>query len=239
MSARGLVTCRFTPAMRAVIPDGPALLILDCLYQLLPADETHQAFSAVLQAIKDLRRHRPDLAVLLIHHEKKGLAGNRPAVDQGSGSGVLARNYDTGIYLMPHETDGLTVMKFETRHNRKLDPMSLRRLPSGAFAVDDAAPVVKTDTPVRKGKRQEEAPDGPDHGEVLAWLEPGPLEKTVLYGKILGKTWEKANRKEQDYARNMVAVLKGQGRVTVAKAIKGGPEMVSLVVEVGEADLDE
>jgi len=83
-------------------------------------------------------------AIAYTHHDSKGAAGDRSVIDRGSGSGVLARDYDAAIVLTGHASvlDSI-VVETVLRNYRPRSPLQFR------FFEDEE----------RHGYRFEERPD--------------------------------------------------------------------------------
>ena len=90
------------------------LLVIDPLYKLLTAQGLDENLATDLgKVLLDVDRFIADTgaAVAIVHHDPKGHPGDRSRVDRGSGSGVLARDYDAAVLLAPHanEEDAIVV----------------------------------------------------------------------------------------------------------------------------------
>jgi len=95
----------------------PDLIILDPLYKLIVGDESK--IEEVKPILKQFDRlaEQSGAGVLYVHHDKKGLTGDSQLTDRGAGSGVLARDFDTAIFLSPHkDQEDTLVVEFITRN---------------------------------------------------------------------------------------------------------------------------
>lgn len=101
----------------AAIRTEAELIVIDPIYKLSMGDENSASeFKGVLREF-DRLAERTGAAVMYIHHDAKGVPGERNLQDRGAGSNVLARDYDCGIFLSPHRTvDGAIVVEILSRN---------------------------------------------------------------------------------------------------------------------------
>lgn len=75
------------------------VIIIDPLYKIQAGDENSaEALAKFCNGVDRLARHT-GAALIITHHHPKGHAGDRKAIDRGSGSGVIARDADALIDL--------------------------------------------------------------------------------------------------------------------------------------------
>lgn len=95
----------------------PEVVIIDPLYKLIDGDESKSEEIKPILRFFDRLAETSKAAIIYIHHDKKGHAGDQQTVDRGAGSGVLARDFDAAIYLTPHkDKDDHLVIEFLTRN---------------------------------------------------------------------------------------------------------------------------
>ena len=110
---------------RIIVEGGYEMVIFDPVYKLHNGQENAVEDMALLLAEFD-RVSNLGTAVAYIHHDAKGFGGDRQMTDRGSGSGVLARDYDTGILLTRHyEDEQATVVDFVTRNYKEPDSLAV------------------------------------------------------------------------------------------------------------------
>lgn len=81
------------------------LVIIDPLYKLIDGDENSAQDMKPILAVFDRVMQQTGAAVLYVHHDTKGKAGDKNIRDRGAGSGVIARDYDACITLTAHRDD--------------------------------------------------------------------------------------------------------------------------------------
>ncbi len=143
---------RITPSfiLRMVAQVGADVVIIDPLYKLLSGDENSaQDMKPILSAFDSICEES-GAAVIYIHHNAKGRAGDRDARDRGAGSGVLARDFDAAIYLTEHELgEDLLVLRTLARNYAPIPPSSIC-WEEGRFVPSNAAPIELTSATSRK-----------------------------------------------------------------------------------------
>lgn len=161
----------------------PDIIIIDPLYKMLEGDENATKDMKPVLAMFDRIAEQTGAAVLYVHHNPKGRAGDRDTRDRGAGSGVLARDFDAAIYLTDHvKGQGFVVMSTIARNYPPSDPQSIL-WSEGRFIKSDEPPIELTSSNARSAATKGEiAPD-----TVLAHLkEKGPMSKTQLDEMIRG-----------------------------------------------------
>jgi hypothetical protein len=84
---------------------GAEVIIFDPLYKLVTGDENNAADMKPILSAFDRLAESSGAAVMYVHHDPKGHAGDRNIRDRGAGSNVLGRDYDCCITLTPHRDD--------------------------------------------------------------------------------------------------------------------------------------
>jgi hypothetical protein len=121
------------------------VIVIDPIYKLIEGDENKAEDVKPLLLMFDRLATAAGAAVIYAHHTGKGVAGDRQAIDRAVGSGVLARDFDTQISLVPHQTDGLLVCEQIARSYPPKPPTTLRwENDQGCFTVSDDRPVIGT-----------------------------------------------------------------------------------------------
>jgi hypothetical protein len=84
---------------------GAELVVIDPLYKLVDGDENSAQDMKPILAVFDRVMQQTGAALLYVHHDSKGKAGDKNIRDRGAGSGVIARDYDACITLTAHRDD--------------------------------------------------------------------------------------------------------------------------------------
>jgi hypothetical protein len=124
------------------------VIIIDPLYKLATGDENLAADMKPLLAFFDRLAEETGAAVLYVHHNPKGTAGDREARDRGAGSGVIARDFDACIYLTEHRDHApdaeWLVVETLLRNYAPQSPFVIGWEEGRFEVVNQAEPVVKT-----------------------------------------------------------------------------------------------
>ncbi|MCX7009806.1 MAG: AAA family ATPase [Kiritimatiellaeota bacterium] len=163
------------------------VIIIDPLYKLATGDENLAADMKPLLAFFDQLAEETGAAVLYVHHNPKGTAGDREARDRGAGSGVIARDFDACIYLTEHRDYGPVsewlVVETLLRNYAPQEPFVIG-WDEGHFSVEDGVePVVKTSANRNKKGRSSSAPDTT---EALTLFSGAPLTGAESILRIRG-----------------------------------------------------
>lgn len=119
----------------------PALIIVDPLYFLHDGDE-NQA-KDMMPVVRNFLRMMQETgaAMLIVHHDAKGKAGDRNIRDRGAGSSVFGRACDSRITLTPHaDSDDHVCVAAMTRNFAPREPFAAR-FDAGIFVVDEEVDV--------------------------------------------------------------------------------------------------
>ena len=137
---------------------GKALIVIDPLYTLIQEDENKAtAYIPVWEAFREISE-QTGAAVAFIHHDAKGISGDRELQDRGAGHSSIGRFYDTGIFIDRHKDDTretpLTVLDFMCRNSREpesftlqFDPARLMFIPSDKLADKRTSKTAKSGKP--------------------------------------------------------------------------------------------
>lgn len=135
---------------RLAIKHQTELVIIDPLYKLLSGDENSAEVMGAVMRHVDRIAEESGAAVMIVHHERKGHAGDRQAVDRGAGSGTLARDYDAALYLAAHATEPETVVVSCVARNYPPTEPFAAVWDDGCFIESNAPPIEATSGSARK-----------------------------------------------------------------------------------------
>jgi RecA-family ATPase len=107
-----------------IIELGVKLIIVDPLYKVADLDESDQAAIKGVLRVFDQVVEETGASLLYVHHFGKGNAKDRNAIDLLSGSGVLARDYDSCLLLLDRG-EGKSLAKFILRNHEPKDDLPL------------------------------------------------------------------------------------------------------------------
>jgi len=163
------------------------LLFGDPLYKILAGYEAEENVASDVSAVLgevDPYANRTGAAVRLIPHFAKGRAGDKPVIDRGSGSGVIARDFDASVTLTPHaEEHDAVVVDCLARNFPSPEPFVIRWGCNCFEVADDLLPVVETS---RTAANRAQA--GPDDDEVLTYaaglVVHAPMGTTAMQGML-------------------------------------------------------
>jgi len=185
---------------RAAVNEMKAdVIIIDPLYKMLRGDENKAEDMKPCLAAFDSLAESTGAAVMYVHHNPKGRAGDRDVRDRGAGSGVLARDFDAALYLTDHSQGyDLLVLSALARNYPPVAPVSIE-WKEGRFALSDAPPLEQTTATARKAGRVRVEP-----AVIVEKMEAsGPLSvsDTVETLRAMGMTREPA----RDFYRRLVS----------------------------------
>lgn len=159
------------------------ILFIDPIYKLIPGDESGQ--EEIKRLLRDLDRlcRETGVAVVYSHHTAKGISGDRQTIDRASGSGVLARDFDAMISLVPHVNEGMLVVEQIARSYPPRDAFSIEfNTDQGCFMVaDGVAPVCQTSN---NRSRSGRTGNTIKEDDVLALVAERPLPALVFRSEL-------------------------------------------------------
>ncbi|TAN38010.1 MAG: hypothetical protein EPN23_03415 [Verrucomicrobia bacterium] len=120
------------------------VIVIDPLYKLADGDENLARDMKLVLAMFDSLAEETGAAILYVHHNPKGTAGDRDARDRGAGSGVIARDFDACIYLTDHKEDGLLVCETLLRNYPPQEAFTIKWQEGHFVVCDDVAAIVRT-----------------------------------------------------------------------------------------------
>lgn len=148
------------------------VVVVDPIYKMLTGDENKAMDVKPLFAAFDQLTEKIKATVIYVHHNPKGVSGDRDARDRGAGSGVIARDYDAAIYVDEHKDgDEMFVITTILRNYAPQQPFTIR-WNEGRFDPTEQTPVVRTSK-----NRNQSGPAKPlDEEEIIAKIfSKGPL----------------------------------------------------------------
>ena len=148
---RGLEITDCIGAICATIREHrPDITIIDPIYLVHEEEENDSvAMKAICKRILATMSETRS-AVMIVHHDAKGKAGDRDKRDRGSGSGVMGRFCDGRVLLTPHKDDPDHLICVETMY-RYLPPQPgiTCKMEEGRLIVTDEVCEPDTSKPAR------------------------------------------------------------------------------------------
>jgi len=184
---------RLQPAdLLAIVDDlGVRCLIIDPIYKLTNGGEASEDIKPLLDILDAIAAK--GVAVVYVHHDKKGVSGDSVGVDRGSGHGIISRHYDTAILIDNHaRIEGARVLSFICRDFVSPDPITIE-FRDGAFFASREAPEIET-TASRKKKL--------DHQQSPAYLTQARVMLMELSAASGGQGVAK-----RDFKRHIIETL--------------------------------
>lgn len=161
---------------------GAEVIVIDPIYKLIAGDENKAEDVKPLLEMFDRLATEAGAAVVYAHHTGKGLAGDRQIIDLAVGSGVLARDFDTQLSLVPHQTEGLLVCSQIARSYPPRKPFTLNwSTEAGCFVTDEVAPIALTS---QNANRSGRAATALTEDDALRVLQQKPLPGEVLMQEL-------------------------------------------------------
>ena len=125
-------------AMAYIIDNDVALIVIDPLYKLSAGGETIEELKPLMEAF-DTIAEQSGAAVVWVHHDAKGVAGDRDIRDRGAGSGVVGRDCDFRIVLTAQEGNTSQTVLDVMPRNFVEPPSVVVEFEEGRFKVVDVA----------------------------------------------------------------------------------------------------
>lgn len=157
------------------------VVVIDPIYKLLKGDENSaRDWKPLLAGFDQLAE--TGVAVVYVHHDAKGAAGDRQAQDRGAGSGILARDYDCALTITPHATGGALKVIEAIKRNYPSEPAFTAVWEDGIFELSDKAPLAMTSRSSNKNPTTDQPlEDFLEHvSDCLGEAESGVLNKGSL-----------------------------------------------------------
>ena len=157
------------------------VIIIDPAYKLFEWDEKDVGpwlakFDRIVEATNAL--------LIIVHHEKKGVAGDRQGIDRGAGDGKMQRDYDCALLLAPQrdEPEDCLVFSQIQRNYAPADPVVMR-FDFGAFEPTEL-PAIEATSQSQRAQGGKKVP--PIDAIVRMIDEHGPFA-TTEFNAILVK----------------------------------------------------
>ncbi len=150
-------------------------IILDPAYKLQGWDEKDVGpWLAKFDSIVELTR----ALLIVVHHEKKGVAGDRQAIDRGAGDGKMSRDYDCALQIAPQRDEpNDCVVYSQVQRNYMPHAPVVMRFENGAFIKTDLPPIEATSQSLRAGAGKREV----NLEAIIAMVrDHGPYSKCEL-----------------------------------------------------------
>ena len=173
-----IVNARGNPPKIDDMATDADIVIVDPLYKLFAAtriDENAATEVGAMLGEVDGVIETSACAALIVHHSAKGRAGDRDAIDRAAGSGVVARDFDGCLTLVPHrkEPDAVVVEPI-LRNYRSPDPFTIIWT-DGCFERRDDIPAEVETSRTAANKAQ----TGPSDDELLSFAAAMVVDKPV------------------------------------------------------------
>jgi RNA recognition motif-containing protein len=147
------------------------IIAFDPIYKLLLGENDASSVKPLL-AFFDRLSEAFNVTVIGVHHMGKGSHKDVELIDRGVGSGVLQRDFDSGIFLGSHKKKGLVVCEQITRNHPQKPAFSMR-FKDGLFVMDNSEPSLDS-----SGKSSLTEDD------LLEILSEEPLSQTELKKRL-------------------------------------------------------
>lgn len=160
---------------RIAIKIGAEVIVFDPLYKLHQGDENTAKDMKPIMAEFDVLAEATGAGIAYVHHDGKGVAGDRNIRDRGAGSNTMSRDYDASIVLSQHRTEeGALVVEYMTRNYAPRDA-GVIRWDDGCFvSADDLSAVKETANATRSTEGQKEASEYVNQAMTLVSAKPIP-----------------------------------------------------------------
>ncbi len=178
-------TVNATTIMNQARQHKPDVILIDPLYKLTEGDENLAADMKPTLAMFDRLAEETGAAVLYVHHNAKGTAGDKEARDRGAGSGVLARDFDAAFYLTEHRDTGnegaeLSVVETLMRNYPPQAPFTVQ-WSEGAFALAEGVEAI-----IRTSKNKNQGTSSVFGEKIMALALKHPSMSRREIGRQIG-----------------------------------------------------
>ena len=120
------------------------LVVIDPIYKLIGNENDQTEVKHFLQSVDTVCKNT-QACVMLVHHQAKGNSGDKQTIDRFSGSGVLARDMDTLIFLDKHKDEDMIVCSAVVRGYRPIEPFTIEFNEStNLFGLNSSPAVIGT-----------------------------------------------------------------------------------------------
>lgn len=119
------------------------VVMFDPFYKMFSGDESDIEEVKRILALFDRITTKSKCGLLYVHHDKKGSNEKTEQRDRGSGSGVLARDYDCSLAILEHETNDQAIVIDFLLRNYAFIPAIVAEWYDSHFRLTDLKPSVK------------------------------------------------------------------------------------------------
>lgn len=184
------------------------LVIIDPLYLIHDEDENDQkAMTTVFKQLAATQK-KAGCALLVVHHDAKGKAGDRDKRDRGSGTGVMGRFCDARIVMTPHAEDPDNMICIETIvRDHKPTSGFVISMDTGTFQVVDAALLPETSKRPRAPTKPASEVVDEAVAATIQRIKPMGKMTTTEVGKILYEFGAKGHDKNAAGIKKIKAMI--------------------------------
>jgi hypothetical protein len=186
--------------VRSVRPD---VVIIDPLYM------THDGDENSAQDVKPLMRSfmtimaETGTAVVFVHHDAKGKAGDRNIRDRGAGSGLTGRAVDARITLTPH-ADNPELICVDAMPRNFPHPQSLVASFDGCFKVERGVEVVHETSRTSKSSKGKKSIDlGEVAQQALNYIQDADMRENAFTENVLQDSMGLGINKAKEVKKHM------------------------------------
>ena len=184
---------------------GAEVLILDPLYKLMAGDENDSEAMAQVFATFDQVSEQTGAAVVFVHHDKKGITGDRDERDRGSGHGTLGRDYDTALFLSEHASQPDLIVLSKITRNYPPQSKTAIRWQDGRFTATDEEAVERTTHTARQQQRTRGRKPCPEAADIVQRIEGLPDAITTEKADKLIRDMGGTKREAEDIRKELLA----------------------------------
>jgi len=206
------------------------VIIFDPLYKLTEGDENATKDMKPTLAAFDRLAEATGAAVIYVHHDAKGRAGDRDSRDRGAGSNVGRRDDDFCITITAHDTaESSVVIDCLWRNYKPRDPFTATWTERGCFEYMPDMPAVKKTSKSRSATTTARPALETYQDAAMNLIAQKPMSISLFREKI--ETMAGMNRERQ---RRLVELLLTDGKLAkycirgkgLNKAWIGTPEQI-------------
>ena len=187
----------------------PELIGFDPFYKMHEGDENSaQDIKPVLQRF-DALAESTGAAIAYVHHDAKGVSGDRNIRDRGAGSNVVGRDYDVCYTMTPHDSDEkLSVVEVLLRNYAPQQPVTIEWEGSYFKHLSDVMPVSKT---ASRGRPKQPAA-GYYTDQAMEYIGKKVYNRGVLADMLSAKL-----NIPQSKVHALITVMEEEGKIQRAK----------------------
>jgi len=206
------------------------VVVFDPLYKLTEGDENAAKDMKPTLAAFDRLAEATGAAVIYVHHDAKGHAGDRDSRDRGAGSNVGRRDDDFCITITAHDTEeSSVVIDCLWRNYKPRDPFTATWTERGCFEYMPAVPAVKKTSRSRSATTTVRPELETYQDAAMSLIAKKPISISLFREKI--EAMSGMNRERQ---RRLIDIMLADGRLAeycirgkgLNKAWIGTPEQI-------------